>query len=193
MKKLPLFVFLLILFAVNFLSVGNASAATNTSIQAESAKILNKLGIVDSSKTSSKILKTKIKKYECIALVVKMLGYDTDEETENVNLPYKDVDKSHKEYNNIKIAYKYGVISGKENSSLSPNGYVTYADALRMVINGLGYGDEITDSSPEDIIHKSSDMEICNNLNLSPNKQLTYGEVHVIICNSLTVDYSPEG
>jgi hypothetical protein len=188
MKKLPSF-FLIVFIIFTSITVSYAAVTTSTSVQTDSAKLLSKLGILDNSKTSSKVLKSKIKKYEFITILVKTLGYDENEDVSEVTLPYKDIDKSHKAYNNIKIAYKYGLITGEKRSSLSPNGYITYVEALKMVLSGLGYSDITKDLSVDDVVKTASEAGICANINLSANKHLTYGDVCLMVYNSLTADF----
>lgn len=190
MKRLPLCFFILVSVLFSNFSLSHAAAVSTTALQTESAELLTKLGVADTSKTSSKTLKSKIAKHEFISLMTRMLCYDQAEDLDAVSLPYKDVDKSHKAYNNIKIAYKHGIILDDKDSSLSPNGYITYVDALKMVLNGLGYSEDIVDLTAEDILKRASEMKISDKISLSFNKQLTYGEAYMILYNALVVDFN---
>ncbi|MCX8128963.1 MAG: S-layer homology domain-containing protein [Clostridia bacterium] len=189
MKKFYPLRLLLLLFFTLSISLASISASVDSAFQAESSKILLGLGIIDNSKTGSTLLKKKIIKHEYISLVVKMLSLDEEKDTENIQLPYKDVDKTHKAYNNIKIAYKYGILSGDEGSTLLPNGYISYSGALGMVLNGLGYSGMIKDMSPEDVIKTATDLGVTEKASISASKQISYGEAYVIVNNSLLVDF----
>ena len=105
------------------------------------AQALVKLNILKGYEDGTLRLENKILRSEFITLVVRLKGYHHDADIDNVKINFKDIEKKHRAYNNIKLAVKYGIVTGYPDNTIKPNNNVTYAEALAVVINALGYED----------------------------------------------------
>lgn len=188
MKKLSAFKIFAALVIVFSLFVVQVSASVDTTLQQENAKALVKLEILKGYPDGSLGLEDKIQRCQFFALVVRMLGYDKDADIDKVSIPFTDIDKSHWAYNSIKAAYKYGLVAGNPDNTVSPNNYITYAEELTVLIRALGFENTMTGKWPDNVINKAAELGITKNTDLAQNKQVTRGETSVIIYNSLTVE-----
>lgn len=186
--KVKAAIILIVIFSM-VLTQASASASADASLQEESAKVLVKLGIMTGYPDGSLGLQNKIKRCEFFTLVVRMLGYDKDTNLDSIKLPFKDIDKSHWAYNNIKIAYNYGLIKGNPDNTIAPNNYITYPEVLAVMIRVLDYEKTVSGTWPENVINKAFELGINKNVELAKDKQVTRGETSVIVYNSLTVNF----
>lgn len=176
---------LTIFLVVFFLPV---SASKDPAVQERSAASLVRLKLMQGYEDGSLRLQNKIKRSEFITLVVKMLGYDKDNDTGGVNVNFKDINTKHWAYNNIRTALKYGIISGYPDNTVAPDKYVTFAEALTVMVRVLGYESSLPGNWPDNIIQGAGKLGLTQNLDIVPTKQLTRGEVSVLVSNSLTVE-----
>lgn len=167
-----------------------SSASVDPAIQNDSASSLFKLKVLTGYPDGSLGLQNKIKRSEFFTLVIRTLGYDKDSSTNDVAISFKDLGKTHWAYNNIKLAVKYKLVSGYPDHTIAPDNYVTYAEALTVLIRALGYENTLTGKWPESVLKKADQIGLNKNVDLPQNKQLTRGEMSVIVNNSLTIDYN---
>lgn len=151
------------------------------------AAALVKLNILKGYEDGTLRLDNKIRRSEFITLVVRLKGYHYDADIDNVKINFKDIEEKHWAYNNIKLAVKYGIVTGYPDNTIAPNNDVTYAEALAVVINALGYKDSLEGDWPDNVIQKAKELKLDKNLSLEPNSRITRGEMSVIIYNALTV------
>ncbi|AUG56006.1 S-layer homology domain-containing protein [Acetivibrio saccincola] len=151
------------------------------------AEALVKLNILKGYEDGTLRLDNKIRRSEFITLVVRLKGYHYDADIDNVKINFKDIEEKHWAYNNIKLAVKYGIVTGYPDNTIAPNNDVTYAEALAVVINALGYKDSLEGDWPDNVIQKAKELKLDKNLSLEPNSRITRGEMSVIIYNALTV------
>lgn len=151
------------------------------------AEALVKLNILKGYEDGTLRLDNKIRRSEFITLVVRLKGYHYDADIDNVKINFKDIEEKHWAYNNIKLAVKYGIVTGYPDNTIAPNNDVTYAEALAVVINALGYKDSLEGDWPDNVIQKAKELKLDKNLSLKPNSRITRGEMSVIIYNALTV------
>lgn len=190
MKRAHLITMLLVLMILPSIIFTPVYASSDTDIQNQNAAALVKLKVMQGYPDGSLKLQNNIKRSEFVTLVVRMLGYDKDTDTSAVAMPFKDLSKSHWAYNNIKAALKYRLISGYPDNTIGPEKNVTYAETLTVLLRALGYENAITGKWPENVISKSAQLAITKNINLPGNKQMTRGEISVLIYNSLTTAFN---
>lgn len=85
------------------------------------------------------------------------------------------------------------VIPGSEAvipSDKSKTSYITFAEAEKLLLIELGYGEAIKESNPEQILAKAFELGLSTDLKLPADKQITRGEATVLVYNSLTVDFA---
>lgn len=165
-------------------------ASADTDLQDECAKSLVSLKIMQGYEDGSLRLENKIKRSEFVTLIVKMLGYDQDTDINNVTVNFKDIKKSHWAFNYVRLAVKNSLIVGSPDKKFSPDSNITYAEALTVLIRSLGYESTLVGSWPENVIDKATQLGLNNSLDLTQDKQITRGEMSVMVYNSLTVDFN---
>ncbi|NLF42339.1 MAG: S-layer homology domain-containing protein [Bacteroidales bacterium] len=192
MKKQMISVLLVIITAL-FSIIPTASAAEDIpQLQQDNANTLKALGILKGYEDGSLRLENKIRRSEFITLVVKLMGYDTDADIDNVKVTFTDISSTHWAYNNIKLSIKYNLVAGYPNNTIAPDNDVTYAEALAVVIRALGYEKTLSGEWPNNVMDKATEINLTTNLSLDPNHKLTRGEMSVIVYNALTVNFNQE-
>lgn len=190
MKKKCLISIFLILIIMSSLFFTEVYAAVDSDLQNHDAFALVKLKVMTGYPDGSLKLQNNIKRSEFITLVVRMLGYDKDSDISAVVMPFKDITKSHWAYSNIKVALKYKLMSGYPDNTIGPEKNVTYAETLTVLLRALGYQYSLTGKWPDNVVNKSSQLAITKNISLPNDKQMTRGEISVLIYNSLTTDFN---
>jgi hypothetical protein len=177
---------LLLFFIFSTLIFTQVQASSQNDLQSIDAAVLVKLNVLSGYPDGSLKLQNNIKRSEFVTLVIRMLGYDKDLDTSAVAMTFKDISKTHWAYNNMKLALKYKLISGYPDNTIGPEKNVTYAETLTVLLRALGYENAITGKWPDNVLNKAAQLEITKNLNLTADKQMTRGEISVLIYNSLT-------
>lgn len=181
--------FLVFLLAFSLL-LTTANAAPSNALQAQYSQSLVKLGILQGYEDGSLRLQNNIKRSEFVTLIIRIMGFDKDTDIDNIKMPFKDMSKSHWAYNYMKIALKHKYITGYPDNTLAPDSYVTYAEALTVILRALGYESILTGKWPDNVLNKSSQLGLDKDMGLSQGKHLTRGEMSVIIYNSLMVGFN---
>ncbi|MDQ2086028.1 S-layer homology domain-containing protein [Herbivorax sp. ANBcel31] len=151
------------------------------------AQTLVKLNILKGYEDGTLRLNNKILRSEFITLVVRLMGYHKDTDIDNIEINFKDIEENHWAYDNIKLAIKYNIVTGYPDNTIAPNNNVTYAEALAVIINALGYEDTLDGEWPDNVVEKATELKLDKNLNIEANTQITRGEMSVLIYNALTV------
>lgn len=68
----------------------------------------------------------------------KLAGYDVKEYTTS-QIPFVDVSIATSYYKEICTMYEHGIVSGTDDNMFSPDAYVTYGQACKMITDVLGY------------------------------------------------------
>ena len=63
-----------------------------------------------------------------VAGIVKMSNYNS----QNADMPFTDVPESEWYYNDVMLAYKFGLINGKTQTTFAPSDNLTYAEAVKL-------------------------------------------------------------
>ncbi|MDO8685622.1 MAG: S-layer homology domain-containing protein [Clostridiales bacterium] len=192
-KQICLAVILLIIFTIL-----PPPAAVNAEVSAEAIKnssvVLVKLKVLQGDAKGNLNLNNKIKRSEFFTLVVRMLGYDrekNDSATTPDALSFTDISPKHWSYNYFVAAYRHGLVKGYTDGTVKPDKYVTYAEALTVILRALGYNKELSAGEwPASALLLAKEKAIDKEVVLPKDKQLTRGETSVIIYNSLTVSFN---
>lgn len=188
MKKCLLIKVLIVLFiCFTFIIPVNAAFANN--LQNDYAKDLVKLNLLKGYPDGSLGLQNKIKRSEFITFVVRMLGYENNVDVSDVKVSFKDIDKKHWAYNNIKVALKYKLISGYPDNTIAPEKYVSYAEAVTVIIRALGYENGLAGNWPDNVISKATALGACKDVELPSKQEITRGDMSVLVHNSLTINF----
>ncbi len=180
--------FIIVLTVISVLLV-SVNVYADTDLQNERAQALVNLKIMQGYEDGSLRLQNKIKRSEFVTLVVKMLGYDKDTDVNNITVDFNDIKKSHWAYSYARLSVKYKLIVGTPDKKFSPDSYITYAEALTILIRSLGYEGTLQGSWPDNVLNKAIQLGLNKNLDeLQNSHQITRGEMSVIVYNSLTVN-----
>lgn len=152
-----------------------------------SAEALVKLNILKGYEDGTLRLDNKILRSEFITLVVRLKGYHHDADIDDIKINFKDIEEKHWAYDNIKLAVKYNIVTGYPDNTIAPNNNVTYAEALAVLINALGYEDTLDGDWPDNVVEKATELKLDTNLDIEANTQITRGEMSIMIYNALTV------
>ena len=80
-----------------------------------------------------------------------------------------------------------GFVSGYGNGEFRPNNNVTYAEVAAMVLNSLGYKDEVSSMNigwPNNYVEKSRELGLYKDITVTnPNDKMTRGEVAIFVYN----------
>jgi hypothetical protein len=189
MKKISFKKITAILLIVLLLFVSQVSAAVDPAIISKSSNSLVKLDILRGDGQGNLKLNDKVKRCEFFSLVIRMLGYENNINTDGIEINFKDLSKKHWSYNNMKIALKYELVAGYLDNTVRPDNYVTYAEAQTVLIRALGYESALSGKWPENVINKSTELGVNKYLDMHRDKEITRGEASVLIYNSLTVNF----
>ena len=187
MKKTAVIRMFLIIIST-FILMLPVNASVDSKLQEESASNLVRLKLLYGYSDGSLKLQNKIKRSEFVSFIVRMLGHENDTDTGSVKLAFKDIDKKHWAYNNIKVAIKYGLVSGYPDNTIAPEKNVTCAEALSVIIRALGYDKTLSGTWPDNVLKKAKELGISKNVDLPGKQEITRGEMSVLVNNSLTVD-----
>lgn len=165
------------------------NAAVEPSVVNSCASALAKLGLLTKDSKGDLRTQTKMKRCEFISLVFRMFDYSIEPGMSKDVPDFADVPKKHWAYGYMKSAAVMGLISPSSDNTLKPERFITLAEAEEILIRALGYGDTLSGEFPGNITAKSKELRLDSNLDLPPDKELTRGEVSVLVFNSLTVSF----
>jgi len=126
---------------------------------------------------------------EFAKMIVCMLGLDAAAKSlEGEAVPFADVDADHWAAGHINVAQMMGIVNGYEDGTFRPDGNITYAEALKMVLAGMGYSEEgfLVVRWPATWIAKAIELELDEDLTIVSGLPITRGEVAKLFDNSLT-------
>ncbi|HEX9059346.1 MAG TPA: S-layer homology domain-containing protein [Clostridia bacterium] len=185
--KRKTFAILLIMSCVIISLAFPVLASSFEKLQEDYSKDLIKLNLLKGYPDGSLHLENKIKRSEYVTFAIRMAGYENIDAS-SVKLSFKDVTKSNWAYNNIKIALKCGLVSGYPDNTFAPEKNVTYPEALMVLIRALGYEKTLKGKWPDNVISKAKELGISKDIDLPASREITRGEMTVLVHNSLTVD-----
>jgi len=176
MKKILAFLFSgIILF-----NISNATIIEN------SADTLNKMKILNGYEDGALRLENNITRAEFCALIMNMLDIKV---TENLPNKFSDIKDGTWYYNAINKIAELGYINGyKEDGTFRPSNNITYAESCAIMVNVLGYNEELVGEWPNNVIDKSKELGIIEGLEISDSSyKMTRGEISVMLVNSMSI------
>ncbi|MDP4182350.1 MAG: S-layer homology domain-containing protein [Bacillota bacterium] len=176
------------LILISFIILLPLNSIADESFEEAAANNLVSLNIMQGYSDGQLRLQNKINRSEFTTLVVKMMGYDKDTDTDNIKLDFKDVLKKNWAYVFIKAAVKNKLVMGNNEKEFRPTSNITYAEALTVMIRALGYEKTLDGKWPDNVLKKASELGVDKNLSLEKDDQITRGQMSIIIDNSLSVD-----
>ncbi len=179
---------IMLLAACLLLVFGVAAAYGNTTSQQEVAgNYLRDLGLYQGYDDGTLGLERPITRAEFATLVVRMIGEEAVSKKQ-VDTVFKDVKAKHWGSGYINTAVKHKLVEGYSDQTFKPEGKITYAEALTMMIRLLGYEATAKGEWPQSHIAVADGLGITKGLGYKADHIVNRGDVAVIIKQSLGVE-----
>lgn len=151
-----------------------------------SADVLVKMGILNGYPDGTLKLENNITRAEFCSLIIRMVGKNQVPLTNK----FSDIKESHWAYGVINRAAELGYLRGYEDGTFRPSNNITYAESCSILINMLGYKDEVVGEWPTNVTEKAKELGISKNLEeLEASYTMTRGEISVMLVNSMHVNF----
>lgn len=173
----------LVVMLISFILIIQMSCAT---LIEDSADTLVKMKILNGYEDGTLRLENNITRAEFCALLMNMLNIQVDEVPIN---QFSDIKEGAWHYNAVNKIAELGYINGyKEDETFRPSNNITYAESCAIMVNILGYNDELEGVWPDNVINKANDLGITENLeNTQSSYKMTRGEIAVILINCMNL------
>lgn len=185
MKK-RLSVFLAVLMLVGTAFTVQAASFTDTPGKSceTAASVLNALGIVEGKSEGVFAPEDALTRAEMATLVLRTVGMDSPASGRDI---FTDVPSSHWAYSFIAAAYQMGIVNGTSADTFTPDGVVTYEQAVKMVVAALGYTvqAEAQGGYPTGYLSKAAQLDILGGVKIGGD--MTRGDMALLLYNALDV------
>ena len=179
MKKFYLIILsLIIIFSFSF-----------AAFQDNCGEILVKMNLLAGYPDGTLKLENNITRAEFSVLIMKMLGYNSDNIVLESEKKFSDLKESHWARKSIIKATELRFLNGYEDNTFRPSNNLTYAECCAIIVNVLGYNSELKGAWPNNVMSMAQKLGINNKLGNKESKDLmTRGEVAIMLVNSLSVE-----
>lgn len=175
----------IIVMSLSFSTVGASSAGAAAT---QKINAIVRLGIFKGDPDGNLRMDEKIIRSELVTAFVRAVGMENDKN--KLNLSFKDIDSTHWAYNFIGIAVNNGMITGYPDNTVGPDRFITYSEALTLIIRTLGYQEVLSSGNwPDNVIKKCQELGVISGSSVPKDKELTREEVASLIYNALTVEF----
>jgi len=123
-------------------------------------------------------------------LVVNAMGYSEIAETLRDRGYFSDV-SANPHVGAINLLYELKILSGTGVGTFSPDAYVTYGQAGKIMVNVLGYSNIVNGNDLDTYYYQAGALGIYKNVNTA-GEYVTRRDAYMIIYNSLNVDVMTE-
>lgn len=156
--------------------------------QQDAAQIMVKLGLLKGYGDGELKLANNITRAEFATIIMRMMGYEAKPFNVSSSISFKDLSKKHWAYSTIRMAASLGYLKGYPDKTFGPSKNITYAEAVTVMVRILGYDSQLEGKWPDNYINKADGIGILKNLDISPNKPITRGDICILVVNSLPVE-----
>lgn len=149
--------------------------------------MLNVLGILSDADVSEFDENINITRAEFVTYVMKMLGYTDSLTVTEDEVKFSDIPYIYWATPYIVYASNLGLVSGYENGEFGPEDWLTYEQALKIVISAIGYNGYNTDFSnfPNSYIILANSLKLLKNVDGKVDTPITKGSAIELIYNAL--------
>ncbi len=164
------------------------SDVTGNEYYAEAALALEKLDIFTGYDDGTFGADKSITRSEMAAVVCRMIGKENDARNSKGATKFDDVPADHWASGYINVAAKDKIINGNGSGGFMPNDDVKYEEAIKMVVCGVGLGDDVESESDDwsaGYIKAAEDNGITDNLKGQKGIASTRGDIAVMVYNGL--------
>ena len=129
-----------------------------------------------------------ITRAQCAAVVCRLLDAEADAQSMTTTA-FMDVPTSHWANGYIAWAYDHGIINGYGNGEFGPSDTVTYEQAIKMLIGGIGYDDAAIDAGgyPYGYISIADNCGFLHGVEDTFGDVITRANIAVIIANIVSI------
>lgn len=174
------------LIICSFIILFNISVAT---IADDCGEVLVNMNLLAGYPDGTLKLENNITRAEFSVLIMKMLGYTSDNIEVASEVKFKDLKETHWAYKSVVKATELGYLSGYEDGTFRPSNNLTYAECGSIIVNVLGYKSKLKGTWPNNVLTMVDTLKINTNLSNKLAKDLvSRGEVSIMLVNSLKVE-----
>lgn len=148
--------------------------------------LLTAIGTISEENIQNIDLDAKVTRAEFCRYVYDLHKYNTYLGDKN-ELPFRDVDSSHKNFNSICVLYQMNVINGKTQYTFEPNSTINGGEALKILMTTLGYQPDavLKGGFPNGFLSAAVDADI--DVSFSVIDELTHRQVIKLLYDALFV------
>ena len=133
---------------------------------------------------------------EFAKMIVVMLGLENAANLmKGQAVSFSDVPATHWASGYINVAEMKGVVNGYPDGTFKPEGSITYAEALKMILTAMGYHEEgfVVLRWPTTWIIQAAEIGLDEDVEVLANLPISRGEVAKLFDNSLTIPHVKVG
>lgn len=147
----------------------------------EAVTVLSNLDILNGYEDGSFKPEATVTRAEMAKIICEMMGYDN---LGNVTTVFNDVPKEHWASGYISTINGLGIICGYGDGNYGPEDPVTYNQAAKMIVCGLGYG-VICDTYPSSYLAHANTLKLFTNVKGGGEAKATRGDIAILVYNAL--------
>lgn len=147
----------------------------------EAVTVLSNLDILNGYEDGSFKPEATVTRAEMAKIICEMMGYDN---LGNVTTVFNDVPKEHWASGYISTINGLGIICGYGDGNYGPEDPVTYNQAAKMIVCGLGYG-IICDTYPSSYLAHANTLKLFTNVKGGGEAKATRGDIAILVYNAL--------
>ena len=157
---------------------------------AYAVNILNVLGVLTDDEIQSFDETSNVTRAEFVRLALKLIGFSDDLAVSEDALKFSDVPFTYWATPYIVYASDMGLISGYENGEFGPEDWLTYGQAVKIVLSAIGHTKDNSKLTgyPDSYIALASLLGLLKNVDVMPNSPITKGSVAELIYNALEAE-----
>ncbi len=150
----------------------------------KAVEVLRALGIAEGRTETEFAPGESLTRAEAVTFVLRLMGIA---ETGAAVPGFEDVAEDHFAYRNIGLAQQMGIVNGITETQFAPDAPVTYPQAVKMLVNTLGYSvqAEASGGYPAGYLAKANQLGLLSATNSSA--EITRGTMAILMYNALDI------
>lgn len=184
MQKINIMLVILLLISSSLWVSANPSVITSD----VAGNYLKEIGIFKGYEDGTLGLNRNITRAEFAALTVRLIGMEELHEGNKGKTAFKDVPADFWGSGYINIAVGQGLFKGYEDQTFRPQGNITYAEVITVLVRLLGYEKEVAGTWPQGHIDKATELKINNNINYQPSQIVNRGDIAIMVYQAMEVE-----
>lgn len=176
--------------SMNMVSAATATDDIQDKYVKEAVDRLMAFGIVNGMEDGKYHPEMKVTREQFAKIMVEALGLaDAAKATQSAPL-FTDIESSRWSAGYISVAIGEGILKGYPDGTFRPTKEVSYAEAVTMLVRGLGYKDEFLSGAawPHNYIAKAASEGVTSHVDFDTTGTADRGSVAVMVNNTLDAD-----